>query len=375
MPEDNLHFKAPLVALVDVTDQCTHNCFFCYSHVRHQQGYNFDEESTYIEKANVIKQLSKLKIKVVNFSGGEPLLYPPILDLVRISKSHGILTAINSNLWLLDRKLAGKLKKLEIDSITTSLYAAKETKHDKITGVQGSFQKTKGGIRLLQESGIPVTVNITLTKKNFRELKQLGEMLINMGVKAVSISRYIADQRGHVDMGLGADEIKDVALKLSMLQQKGTVFFFKTGVPFCATSQTLRGSYCLAGILQCCITANLKVKWCPLTEETVGDLKKDDLESIWDSRKRERWANAIPEECTHCAVLSQCGGGCKRLASVQFGSYKAADPLYKQPLSENELTSICQAKGIPDLMAKFNMAEFTGYILSKGIISGGKLNR
>ena len=69
---------------------------------------------------------------------------------------------------------------------------------------------------------------------------------------------------------------------------------------------------CSAALYNMCIEPNADVLPCQSYYKSVGNILKDDWDSIWNhslsSRLRER--QGLPGKCTGCELLSECGGGC-----------------------------------------------------------------
>ena len=83
-----------VISNFDCNLQCK-NCINC-SPVFGQKNLNFPEID-YEKTCETIKYFKNLGFKMVNISGGEPLLYPKIFDLIRYCNSLGLYTTVNTN--------------------------------------------------------------------------------------------------------------------------------------------------------------------------------------------------------------------------------------------------------------------------------------
>lgn len=86
-PEDcglcNLHLSHTALANVDLTNRCNLNCPICFANAN-SAGYIY--EPSYEEVVEMLKTLRNnrpVPTPAVQFSGGEPTLYPRFLDIVR----------------------------------------------------------------------------------------------------------------------------------------------------------------------------------------------------------------------------------------------------------------------------------------------------
>jgi len=84
---------------------------------------------------------------IISLFGGEPLLYPDILPLVREIKSRGLTCTVITNGGRLER-YAKELVEAGIDSIAVSIDGPPEV-HDRIRGQKGSFEAAAAGVRAI----------------------------------------------------------------------------------------------------------------------------------------------------------------------------------------------------------------------------------
>src|SRR6201986_560645 len=93
----------PVLCNYYVTYRCNASCGFCDI---------WEKPSPYVTlegAASNFKDLKRLGVKVIDFTGGEPLLHRQIDELLDLAKKHGFITTVSSN-GLLYPKLAQKLK-------------------------------------------------------------------------------------------------------------------------------------------------------------------------------------------------------------------------------------------------------------------------
>jgi MoaA/NifB/PqqE/SkfB family radical SAM enzyme len=132
---------------------------------------------------------------IVSLFGGEPLLYPDILPLVREIKKRSLTCTIITNGWRLE-SCARELVEAGIDSIAVSIDGPPEV-HDRIRGKQGSFERAAEGVRAVarfrSEQGralpmqiaiLPVTeLNLGSIREAVGVLRELPLDTINMGLR------------------------------------------------------------------------------------------------------------------------------------------------------------------------------------------------
>ena len=118
----------PILCNYYVTYRCNATCNFCDI---------WEKPSPYVTLENFrenLRDLKKLGVKVIDFTGGEPLLHRQIDVLLAEAKQAGMITTITTN-TLLYPKLAERLKG-KIDMLHFSLDSPDEAEHNISRGVK-----------------------------------------------------------------------------------------------------------------------------------------------------------------------------------------------------------------------------------------------
>ena len=129
----------PVLCNYYLTYRCNASCSFCDI---------WEKPSPYItlEQAEAnFKDLKKLGVKVIDFTGGEPLLHRELDLLLRMAKEHGFITTVTTN-GLLYPKYARRLRGL-VDMLHFSLDSAHEEEHNRSRNVD-CFQHVMQSISL-----------------------------------------------------------------------------------------------------------------------------------------------------------------------------------------------------------------------------------
>jgi len=160
----NSHFqkKPKLMSFhIELTSRCNERCVHCY--IPH------DEKTTDIEPSlfySALEQSHEMGVLDLTFSGGEPLLHPYFCDFLRRAKEFDFSVCVLSNLTMLNENILSAIKEGVLSSVNVSLYSMNPIIHDSITGLPGSFEKTKANILQLIENNIPVQINCPVMKQN-----------------------------------------------------------------------------------------------------------------------------------------------------------------------------------------------------------------
>lgn len=156
----------PVLCNYYVTYRCNAKCGFCDI---------WEKPSPYIESANVeanLKDLKRLGVKVIDFTGGEPLLHRQLPEFLKMAKDLGFITTVTSNA-LLYPKMAEKLKGL-VDMLHFSLDSPHEAEHNQSRGVNlfGHFVQS---LDLAKSLGERPDVLFTVFSHNIGQIREVYE--------------------------------------------------------------------------------------------------------------------------------------------------------------------------------------------------------
>lgn len=156
--------KNPILCNYYITYRCNAKCGFCDI---------WEKPSPYVTIEQVEKNLidlKKLGVKIIDYTGGEPLLHQQLDQLLILAKKYGFITTVTTN-TLLYPKLAEKLKGL-IDMLHFSLDSADEEKHNKSRGVN-CFNHLIKSIDIAKKLGERPDILFTVTPDNIHEIENV----------------------------------------------------------------------------------------------------------------------------------------------------------------------------------------------------------
>lgn len=172
------------IMFVRVSTRCNAGCFMC-KYANNKESYNINEEQLkfildYMKKDG--------EYGMVRFTGGEPLLHPKIVDLVKKCKMEGFKTSIITNGYLIPNKYR-ELKEAGIDQIIFSLDGSRADIHDKSRNLVGLFDRVIEGFELIKEisPNVNIRVNTVASKYNIDDLINILELLKKYKINMWSI--------------------------------------------------------------------------------------------------------------------------------------------------------------------------------------------
>ena len=179
--------KAPIAVVWEITNNCNYRC----PHCRAYMDVTKDDE---VVEERVIQQLISNEVMSVNISGGEPLLNPRILNIIKAFSDENIDVGISSNGWLYP-KMAEKLKKAGQTFLQVSVDGPKEI-HDAFRGVNGAFENATKSLVIAKELGIRTQMNVTITSKNISTLDYNLELAQKLGIDRIFYRRVVPAGKG-----------------------------------------------------------------------------------------------------------------------------------------------------------------------------------
>lgn len=161
--------KKPVLCNYYVTYRCNASCSFCDI---------WEKPSPYINLKNAeenFKALKRMGVKVIDFTGGEPLLHQQIDELLSLAKSNGFITTLTTNCLLYPKK-AKSLQGL-VDMLHFSLDSYDKDQHDQGRGV-ACYDFVMESIEMAKSLGERPDILFTAMNSNVDQLSSIYENII-----------------------------------------------------------------------------------------------------------------------------------------------------------------------------------------------------
>ena len=146
------------------------------------------------EWKRLVDEISHHKVKFILLRGGEPFLYPGIMELIEYINRKGIFLSIDTNGTII-KKFAADLIRLGNMHITFSVDGPEHI-HDEVRGKQGSFKEIKQNIALFNElerkinKKLSKSICFTISKYSYRGLGDMPAVAMDMGITSINIVPY-----------------------------------------------------------------------------------------------------------------------------------------------------------------------------------------
>ena len=192
--------RRPIVVSFEVTDSCTCYCKHC------DHGGPKDEARN-MRPADYRRYTEVLNPCVVQVSGGEPLMRPDVVEIIRNIKYDGRLpyTILVSNWSLMTEELYLELRDAGVHQFSVSLYFP-DDRHDVFRGLPGLYDHISQLIPRCAAHGYDdIVLNSCVTSENVSTINQMGDKARDWGVN-MCYSAYSARRTGCRDYFLNSPE-------------------------------------------------------------------------------------------------------------------------------------------------------------------------
>lgn len=310
--------SAPIYIRFKPTNRCNHHCEFCSYDpktgditVRDEMKDRNDE----IPKEKMLEILSDFKdmgVKAVTFSGGgEPLVYPYIIEAMEKVLEYGINLSIITNGQNLDGKRAELLAKANWVRISSDASDAKSFSEIRCVPEDWFYKLTENirSFAKIKNPNCELGINFVVHKKNadqvYRSVKHFKELGVNhIKITPMWISNFLEYHKPINETVL--DQI--ARAKKDFADDNFAVYdTYEADFSGCSVAErTYKRCYIMQTVPV--IGANCKVYFCHdkayASDGVLGDIKNKSFKELWFSKEAAKiFKNFNPQErCRHhCA--------------------------------------------------------------------------
>lgn len=318
--------SAPIEVSWYLTKLCNLRCTHCFVYETGETPHHRPTDVNYQEAIKIIDNLANAEIFLLTFLGGDPLMVKWFPDLVLYCQEKGIGTAFSTNGTLLTRTKAEIFSAANVRYIQVSFDGALAATHNAVRGNK-QFDDAINALRICKELNITSRIAMTLMTTNIHEIDQLLDLCLKESVTELKLSLFIPTGRGTEQNYLIPDKqaFTNAIYKIKQFEidnpNRLQVHYPCFTKPFNEViewdpTKVAQELSCGAGTSKAIIFEDASVGACDfMTEDRVGDLRKDDFMSIWNGRfiQIEKWRqlHLISGKCGDCGFQAKCGYGCR----------------------------------------------------------------
>lgn len=314
------------------TNQCNMYCDHCYR----DAGYQAHRELNTTEAKRLIDELVAAGFRIMIFSGGEPLMRPDILELVKYAASVGLRPVFGTNGTLITRSLAEKLRAAGTMGMGISLDSMDKQRHNTFRKYESAWEEAVRGMQNCRSAGLPFQIHTTVLGWNDHELEAITDFAVNMGARAHHIFFMVPTGRAVniQENSTRAQEYEDIIRRVLAKQQRVDIELKPTCAPqFMRIAKEMgietrfrRG--CLSGISYCIIGPEGDVQPCAYLNTHLGNVRDMAFGEIWQNHPvlKQLRSFTYEESCGRCEHNRICGGCRARAAFYNDGNIMAEEP-------------------------------------------------
>jgi len=328
--------SAPIEVHLAVTARCAAGCSGCYMDARpdgHEPSY-----------ATIVAQLDALAdagVFTVAFGGGEPTTRTDLATLAAEARARGITPVLTtSGLGLTDEKV----EDLRGFAQVNVSYDGAGERYASVRGFDGA-RHAEAAIGAIARAGIPVGVNIVLTRDTYGALAETVERAKYLGAREAQLLRYKPAGRAasldYLARRLTPEQGRDLGPTLRRLVERtagagDSAFRIRIDcalVPFFSADASIEVAAlqrfgvlgCEGGAALAAVRVDGRIAPCSFAEPATSRAgafarpalrASDPVLRAWRS-----WVESPPEPCASCALRPVCRGGCKVVARHLTGGH------------------------------------------------------
>lgn len=271
----------PILASLQLTNACNLRCSFCYA----SSGKAFKNELTADEWLKVIEQLAATGVASLTFTGGEPTIVRSFPRLLMAASAMVESVDIFTNALAWPEELVELVAACGNVDVQVSVDGT-EPHHDSLRGRKGSYAAALATIKRLAEAQVNVTVAMTVSPANVRDLSAVIADVDRAGARAFRAGRVVNVGRGDrptftltpeqdemVDRAL--DQARSQGLDIEIDGQRGCVNIGdelgRTGLPV---------EFMTPGFMSWHVRPDGNVTPCQVEAESLGNVRDEPLSDI-----------------------------------------------------------------------------------------------
>jgi MoaA/NifB/PqqE/SkfB family radical SAM enzyme len=271
----------PGVCQFAITNACNARCHFC----------SFPQvpaaERVMPDVGRLFRGLAALKeagISYIILTGGEPLLYPELMEVLARAQQLKIKTILCTNGSLLSPRRIQELQEVDLDTLIISMDAASGASHDEHRGLPGLTAHIQDLVPVMKQAGLQPVASVTLS----RLVDDLGAMirfLEKLGFRRVTfsypINRLHSSYLGfanHYSVDFTPEELNRWFTQIKELKASSPLTILNPSLALSELQRQVEGRPgrfpCLAGYKYFFVDWHLQVYRCHYLDQNLGPLEE-----------------------------------------------------------------------------------------------------
>lgn len=310
----------PIAGNFELTARCNFNCPMCYVHQTADQiAKSGKQELTADQWLSFARDARDRGMIFVLLTGGEPLVRRDFFEIYHGLKQMGLLVSINSNGSMLCGEILERFREDPPFRFNISLYGGSNETYSRMCGLP-MYDRVKENIRALRAAGIDVSLNLSITPYNFRDIEMIyrDAVELDVNVKASSYmyppvringeeygcsNRLSPSEAARCSVLWDEIRLSDEEFRLRAENMLRSATDLSEGCPV----ETDEGVRCRAGSTSFWMTWDGKMLPCGMMTTPVANPLETGFDAAWKQIRAATAAIRLPSKCSTCGHKAYCG--------------------------------------------------------------------
>jgi radical SAM protein with 4Fe4S-binding SPASM domain len=318
---------------LEFNKSCNFRCLYCYASDHTVQRDELSREEFF----DLITQAKELGARKMIVLGGEPMLYPHIMEMIKFIRGLDMDVELFTNGTNITSEKARELYAAGV-RVVLKMNTFDEKVQDTLSGRKGAYTQIHEAFRNLKEAGYPsadhfMGISTVVCQQNIEELPKMWEWLRDQDI--APYFEMITPQGGakeHNMLDVDSHQVEELFKRISKIDRNKYGHHWDPKPP-------LIGGECLRHRFSCAVNSEGDVQPCVGVTIPIGNVRKQKLKDILKDSEVVQdlkvYTETIKGPCRECDRLSECYG-CRGAAFQMTGDYLASDPLCWKNLDRRE---------------------------------------
>jgi pyruvate-formate lyase-activating enzyme len=213
------------------TLRCNLECRHCYSSSSPQNA----ETLSLSVLTGALQVLWEEGFNVASVSGGEPLLYKPLFEVLRFARSLGMTVTVTTNGMLLKEAAVARLAETA-HLLAISLDGAPDS-HNRMRSHARAFEKMARNLEIVRNAGIPFGFIFALTLYNLHELAWVAKFAAEQGARLLQVHPLEEEGRAGEELPGAAPDEEELAHAFVEVARLQALYSGKLAIQFDAADR------------------------------------------------------------------------------------------------------------------------------------------
>ncbi len=324
----------PYGLLAELTHRCPLHCPYCSNPL---QLARREEELSSETWGRVLREAAEIGVVQVGLSGGEPLLFPGLDDVVAVAREEGLYSNLITSAVGMTKERAARLRESGLDVVQVSFQADEVELADAVAGAR-THEVKLAGARAVVAAGLPLGINAVLHRRTIDRVGGMIAFAEELGAMRIELANVQFLGWAFPNRAALLPSREQIVATEAVVKRETERLRGKMDVVYVLPDyHERRPKPCLHGWGQRGITINPRgeVLPCQAAPDAIPGMKFENvrersLGEIWresEAFQRFRGFNWMPEPCRSCEFKEVDFGGCRCQAALLTGDAGRTDPV------------------------------------------------